>query len=129
MLLEDNLTENLINLCRICVDTGRGCSLLLTSPLAASQNFEYKMSNILDKPLEVWKVLRELGSCLKHIFRRAFSVISACCLVLLVRTGTKPSSMDPMERVLWRPISAVKPCTAEVPAVLDCLVSVMNRDS
>ena len=40
-------------LLRICVDTGRGCSLLLTSPLAASQNFEYKMSNILDKPLEV----------------------------------------------------------------------------
>jgi hypothetical protein len=38
---------------RICVDTGRACSLLLTSPLAASQNFEYKMSNILDKPLEV----------------------------------------------------------------------------
>ncbi|KAK7063807.1 chitin synthase [Favolaschia claudopus] len=36
----------------ICVDTGRGCSLLLTSPLAASQNFEYKMSNVLDKPLE-----------------------------------------------------------------------------
>lgn len=36
----------------ICVDAGRGCSLLLKSPLAASQNFEYKMSNILDKPLE-----------------------------------------------------------------------------
>ncbi|PFH52304.1 glycosyltransferase family 2 protein [Amanita thiersii Skay4041] len=36
----------------ICVDTGKGCGLLLTSPLAASQNFEYKMSNILDKPLE-----------------------------------------------------------------------------
>ncbi|KAJ7228020.1 glycosyltransferase family 2 protein [Mycena haematopus] len=36
----------------ICVDTGRGCSLLLTSPLAASQNFEYKMLNVLDKPLE-----------------------------------------------------------------------------
>lgn len=36
----------------ICVDTGRGCSLILSSPLAASQNFEYKMSNILDKPLE-----------------------------------------------------------------------------
>ncbi|KAH8835645.1 chitin synthase [Flagelloscypha sp. PMI_526] len=36
----------------ICVDTGRACGLLLTSPLAASQNFEYKMSNILDKPLE-----------------------------------------------------------------------------
>ncbi|KAI0931379.1 hypothetical protein AcW2_000283 [Taiwanofungus camphoratus] len=36
----------------ICVDTGRACSLLLKSPLAASQNFEYKLSNILDKPLE-----------------------------------------------------------------------------
>ncbi|CEL57272.1 chitin synthase [Rhizoctonia solani AG-1 IB] len=36
----------------ICVDTGRNCSIILTSPLAASQNFEYKMSNILDKPLE-----------------------------------------------------------------------------
>lgn len=36
----------------ICVDTGKACSLLLTSPLAASQNFEYKMSNVLDKPLE-----------------------------------------------------------------------------
>ncbi|KIY69374.1 glycosyltransferase family 2 protein [Cylindrobasidium torrendii FP15055 ss-10] len=36
----------------ICVDVGRGCSLLLTNPLAASQNFEYKISNILDKPLE-----------------------------------------------------------------------------
>ena len=28
---------------RICVDTGRGCSLLLTSPLAASQNFEVSL--------------------------------------------------------------------------------------
>ena len=45
---------------RICVDTGRACSLLLTSPLAASQNFEYKMSNILDKPLEVRCVGAEL---------------------------------------------------------------------
>ncbi|KAG9099470.1 Chitin synthase, class 2 [Ceratobasidium sp. UAMH 11750] len=36
----------------ICVDTGCSCSLLLTSPLAASQNFKYKMSNILDKPLK-----------------------------------------------------------------------------
>ena len=39
-------------MCRICVDTGRYCNLLFKSPLAASQNFEYKMSNILDKPLE-----------------------------------------------------------------------------
>ncbi|SGY80101.1 BQ5605_C008g05303 [Microbotryum silenes-dioicae] len=35
----------------ITVDTGRGCSNLL-NPLVAAQNFEYKMSNILDKPLE-----------------------------------------------------------------------------
>lgn len=36
----------------ICVDTGKACWQILKSPLAASQNFEYKMSNILDKPLE-----------------------------------------------------------------------------
>ncbi|PPQ77008.1 hypothetical protein CVT25_014825 [Psilocybe cyanescens] len=36
----------------ICVDSGRACGLVLKSPLVASQNFEYKMSNILDKPLE-----------------------------------------------------------------------------
>ncbi|KAL7415762.1 glycosyltransferase family 2 protein [Mrakia frigida] len=35
----------------IKVDTGRGCGNLL-NPLVAAQNFEYKMSNILDKPLE-----------------------------------------------------------------------------
>ncbi|GAA6062795.1 hypothetical protein JCM10212_002164 [Sporobolomyces blumeae] len=35
----------------ITVDTGRGCSNLV-NPLVAAQNFEYKMSNILDKPLE-----------------------------------------------------------------------------
>ncbi|KZV65585.1 glycosyltransferase family 2 protein [Peniophora sp. CONT] len=36
----------------ICVEPGRGCSEIFKSPLVASQNFEYKMSNILDKPLE-----------------------------------------------------------------------------
>jgi chitin synthase len=36
----------------ICVDSGRACNLVLKSPLVASQNFEYKMSNVLDKPLE-----------------------------------------------------------------------------
>ncbi|PVU89863.1 hypothetical protein BB561_005142 [Smittium simulii] len=35
----------------ICVDTGEGCCDVL-NPLVAAQNFEYKMSNILDKPLE-----------------------------------------------------------------------------
>lgn len=48
-----NKSPNVGGACgEICVDTGKACSLLLTSPLAASQNFEYKMSNILDKPLE-----------------------------------------------------------------------------
>ncbi|KAG0241687.1 Chitin synthase, class 2 [Actinomortierella wolfii] len=35
----------------ICADLGPGWKNLL-NPLVASQNFEYKMSNILDKPLE-----------------------------------------------------------------------------
>ncbi|KAF9101746.1 Chitin synthase, class 1 [Mortierella sp. GBA35] len=35
----------------ICAMTGRGC-LNLVNPLVAAQNFEYKMSNILDKPME-----------------------------------------------------------------------------
>ncbi|KAG9324906.1 hypothetical protein KVV02_008468 [Mortierella alpina] len=35
----------------ICADLGPNCCNLL-NPLVASQNFEYKMSNILDKPLE-----------------------------------------------------------------------------
>ncbi|ORY06088.1 chitin synthase 1 [Basidiobolus meristosporus CBS 931.73] len=35
----------------ICVELGSGCSNLW-NPLVAAQNFEYKMSNILDKPLE-----------------------------------------------------------------------------
>ncbi|ORX92857.1 glycosyltransferase family 2 protein [Basidiobolus meristosporus CBS 931.73] len=35
----------------ICVELGRGWKNLL-NPLIAAQNFEYKMSNILDKPLE-----------------------------------------------------------------------------
>ncbi|KAI8384377.1 glycosyltransferase family 2 protein [Radiomyces spectabilis] len=35
----------------ICVMKGQGCVDLL-NPLVAAQNFEYKMSNILDKPLE-----------------------------------------------------------------------------
>ncbi|KAF9363063.1 Chitin synthase, class 1 [Mortierella sp. NVP85] len=35
----------------ICAMKGRGCVNLL-NPLVAAQNFEYKMSNILDKPME-----------------------------------------------------------------------------
>ncbi|CAG8497215.1 6814_t:CDS:2 [Funneliformis mosseae] len=35
----------------IQTELGRGC-INLVNPLVASQNFEYKMSNILDKPLE-----------------------------------------------------------------------------
>ncbi|KAJ1920657.1 hypothetical protein H4219_001216 [Mycoemilia scoparia] len=35
----------------ICADVGKGCCNLW-NPLVAAQNFEYKISNILDKPLE-----------------------------------------------------------------------------
>ncbi|KAN0060386.1 Chitin synthase, class 2 [Thecaphora frezii] len=35
----------------ICVDVGTGCGNLF-NPLVASQNFEYKLSNVLDKPTE-----------------------------------------------------------------------------
>ncbi|KAI1316770.1 Chitin synthase, class 1 [Mortierella claussenii] len=47
-----DLNSNVGGACgEICAMLGRGGSQLL-SPLVASQNFEYKMSNILDKPLE-----------------------------------------------------------------------------
>ncbi|KAI8319574.1 glycosyltransferase family 2 protein [Martensiomyces pterosporus] len=36
----------------IAADLGKGCSGVLFNPLVAAQNFEYKISNILDKPLE-----------------------------------------------------------------------------
>ncbi|KAJ2575373.1 Chitin synthase, class 1, partial [Coemansia sp. RSA 1836] len=36
----------------IAADLGKGCKGVLTNPLIAAQNFEYKISNILDKPLE-----------------------------------------------------------------------------
>jgi chitin synthase len=47
-----DLNSNIGGACgEIAVDTGRGC-LKLANPLVAAQNFEYKISNILDKPLE-----------------------------------------------------------------------------
>ncbi|KAJ1728582.1 hypothetical protein LPJ61_003959, partial [Coemansia biformis] len=36
----------------IAADLGKGCNLVFKNPLVAAQNFEYKISNILDKPLE-----------------------------------------------------------------------------
>ncbi|KAJ1721331.1 hypothetical protein LPJ53_004132 [Coemansia erecta] len=36
----------------IAADLGKGCKYVFTNPLVAAQNFEYKISNILDKPLE-----------------------------------------------------------------------------
>ncbi|KAJ2616119.1 hypothetical protein H4S08_000932 [Coemansia sp. RSA 1365] len=36
----------------IAADLGKGCKHVFLNPLVAAQNFEYKISNILDKPLE-----------------------------------------------------------------------------
>ncbi|KAJ1999655.1 hypothetical protein H4R26_004974, partial [Coemansia thaxteri] len=36
----------------IAADLGKGCMNVFKNPLVAAQNFEYKISNILDKPLE-----------------------------------------------------------------------------
>jgi chitin synthase len=47
--------ENIAGACgEICVMLGKGCDNCksVTSPLTAAQNFEYKISNILDKTLE-----------------------------------------------------------------------------
>lgn len=82
------------------MDTGRACNLLLTSPLAASQNFEYKMSNILDKPLEVRSPLAVDGAFRRGSVRgqltfhsllpRVSLVISRSFPEPSVHTGTKP---------------------------------------
>jgi hypothetical protein len=49
---------------RICVDTGRGCSLLLTSPLAASQNFE--VSDRLEHLLSMLMIFLFLVQDVQH---------------------------------------------------------------
>ena len=47
-----DLNSNVGGACgEICTMTGKLCSGLL-NPLVAAQNFEYKISNILDKPTE-----------------------------------------------------------------------------
>ncbi|KAF9968391.1 Chitin synthase, class 1 [Mortierella alpina] len=47
-----DVNKNIGGACgEICAMTGRGCVNLM-NPLVAAQNFEYKMSNILDKPME-----------------------------------------------------------------------------
>ena len=48
MLLGFDKHPNVGGACgEIAVDTGRGCSLLLTSPLAASQNFEVCLLSVI----------------------------------------------------------------------------------
>ena len=98
---------------RICVDTGKACSLLLTSPLAASQNFEYKMSNILDKPLEVSPTPPVRFAKLTPLCR-ASSATSVCFPVHSVPIVTKPCSTAQMAKDPLPPISRVKPCMVAV---------------
>lgn len=106
---------------RICVDTGKACSLLLKSPLAASQNFEYKMSNILDKPLEVGIYLSPAKYWLTCVFNRAYLAILACYLARSVHTVTKHSRTDRTGRGHLHRTSRARPCTGVAPMVLACL--------
>ena len=74
------------------MDTGRACSLLLTSPLAASQNFEYKMSNILDKPLEV-RSLPTISAALCH-YLISYQLTLIYLLQTRVSSVTSPSFLE-----------------------------------
>jgi chitin synthase len=66
----------------IYVETGTGCSKLL-NPLVAAQNFEYKISNILDKPLEsLFGYISVLpGNKLIVLFLRGILRVSISCVV------------------------------------------------
>lgn len=116
--------------------------MLLTSPLAASQNFEvrglmqrlnffvltaiilqYKMSNILDKPLEVCSAMIKSQLVVADTAFRVCSDISVCFLVPSAHIVIKRSRTAPMAKVLSHRTSGVKRCTA-AQVTLDCLVSV-----
>ncbi len=76
---------------------------------------QYKISNILDKPLEVCYsyVSMLLNISVADTFFRVSLATSAYCLVHLAHTVTKLFSMDPMERDLLLRTSKVKLCTED----------------
>lgn len=85
------------------MDRGKGWSNLL-NPLVASQEFEYKMSNILDKPLEsvmVCYLICLLYSLFSLTFLAIHRAISLCCLEHSALIVTPHSKMDLTGKALW----------------------------
>lgn len=81
---------------------GKGGRNLL-NPLVASQNFEYKISNILDKPLE---------SAFGYVSVLVSTISFSCFFLLLYLTPyslvlSLPIGLEPSWGVLWNNISTV----------------------
>lgn len=76
---------------------------------------KYKMSNVLDKPLEVWLIfVTFLSDADLTVSHRACSDISACCPAPSARTGTKPCKMVRMAKAPSPLTSKARLCMAEV---------------
>jgi hypothetical protein len=126
------------------VDTGRACSLLLTSPLAASQNFEvrhlfysYQSLTFDISPVQnVQHTRQAIGSvsllaflCIDyHFVPRVSSVTFLCYLVLSALTDIKLSSTDQMVEVRWRRTSKERPCMVAEFVVQACSVGAVDFD-